>query len=171
LCRERSGIGTCGQYNQPHMPEELVTLWRYRDLPEALVARAKLDSDAVWCVLADDNVVRLDWFWSNAFGGVRLQVEDTDAEHALALLAEEIPAGFTAEETGETYQQPDCPKCHSRDTSFEPMYRGLAFLLLLMATLYVGLLVVPILLAVPGRIREGLWKCEDCNHEWKADYD
>ena len=53
------------------MPE-LVTLWRYRDLPEALVAKSKLDSADLWCFLADVNMVYLDWFMSNAIGGVRL---------------------------------------------------------------------------------------------------
>ncbi len=147
------------------MPEELVTLWRYRDLPEALIARGKLDSDAVWCVLADDNIVRLDWFWSNAVGGMRLQVADDDAEHAMALLAEEIPAGFTAEETGEVYQQPECPNCHSRDVAFETMQKRIALVFLGIA------LVWGFLPALPVWIRKKLWKCEDCAYEWKADYD
>jgi hypothetical protein len=140
------------------MPEELVTLWRYRDLPEALVARAKLDSDAVRCVLADDNIVRLSWFWSNAIGGVRLQVEDIDVEHATALLAEDIPVGFTAEETGKAYPQPECPQCRSRDVTFEPMYKGLALLLLNV-------------LSLPVWIPKKSWKCEDCRDRWEAEYD
>jgi hypothetical protein len=140
------------------MPEELVTLWRYRDLPEALVAKSKLDSDAVWCALADNEIVRLDWFWSNAVGGVRLQVADEDVAHAMALLGEEIPAGFLAEETGAAYEQLECPKCHSRDVRFEYMYKGIALVFLW-------------LLALPMWIPKGLWHCEDCLHEWKADYE
>jgi hypothetical protein len=139
------------------MPEQLVTLWRYRDLPEALVARAKLDSQEIWCVLADDNIVRLDWFWSNAVGGMRLQVADEDAEFALSLLAEEIPAGFTAEETGEEYQQPVCPQCHSRDVTFEPVYSGVALLFLYFS--------------LPVWIPKKSWKCEDCQDRWEAEYD
>jgi hypothetical protein len=140
------------------MPEELVTLWRYRDLPEALVAKSKLDSDAVGCALADTEIVRLNWYLSNAVGGVRLQVSDEDVEHAMALLSEEIPAGFSAEETGEAYQQPGCPKCHSRDVRFEHMYKGIALVFLW-------------LLALPIWIPKGLWHCEDCSHEWKSDYE
>jgi hypothetical protein len=145
-------------YNQAHMPEELVTLWRYRDLPEALVARSKLDSQEVWCVLAHDNIVRLDWFWSNAVGGVWLQVADDDAEYAMSVLAEEIPATFTAEETGEAYQQPECPTCHSRDVAFEPLYRGIALF-------FLGL--VPLPVWIPKKS----WSCGDCGHDWKAEYD
>ena len=40
----------------------------------------------------------MDWFWSNLIGGVKLQVAAQDAEAVLAILGEEIPAGFTAEE-------------------------------------------------------------------------
>jgi len=137
---------------------ELVTLWRYRDLPEALVAKSKLDSDAVTCFLADFEIVRLNWFLSNAVGGVRLQVADEDAEHAWALLSEEITAGFTAEETGEAYHQPVCPNCQSRDVAFDYFHRGLAA-----AVLWV--------ISLPVWIPKRSWRCEDCGHEWKADYE
>lgn len=148
------------------MAEQLVTLWRYRDLPEALVAKSKLDSDGVWCALADKEIVRLDWFWSDFVGGVRLQVADEDAEHALALLAEEIPAAFTAEETGEAYRQPECPTCHSRDVSFQPEYRK-------MGLVFLGALIVWLssMLALPVFIPAKSWKCEDCRYEWDAPYD
>lgn len=139
------------------MAEQLVTLWRYRDLPEALVARAKLDSQQIWCVLADDNIVRLNWFLSNAIGGLRLQVEDDDAQLALELLSEEIPERFTVEEIGEEYKQPECTNCHSRDVSFEPFHRGLALVFLQ--------------LGLPVWIPSKSWKCEDCGHHWKAEYD
>lgn len=140
------------------MAEQLVTLWRYRDLTEALIAKSKLESDAVWCTLADTEVVRLDWFRSNFFGGVRLQVADDDAQHAIALLSEEIPAAFAAEEIGEAYEQPVCPQCHSRDVSFEPLYKGIALAFLWLAGLPVWL---------PKR----LWHCEDCGYEWKANHE
>jgi hypothetical protein len=131
---------------------ELVTLWRYRDLPEALVAKSKLDSDDVGCALADREIVRVNWFLSNAVGGVKLRVADEDAEHAIALLSEEIPAGFAAEETGEAYQQPECPQCRSRDVRFEYMYKGMALVFLW-------------LMGLPVWIPKGLWHCEDCSHE------
>jgi hypothetical protein len=149
------------------MAEDLVTLWRYRDLPEALVARSKLDSAGVWCVLADDNIVRLNWFLSNAIGGLRFQVASDDAEHALALLSEEIPASFTAEETGEPYEQPQCPKCHSRDVTFAPLRPGGILLLLWLAPVLAPLYA---LLALLLRAKN-LWLCEDCRHEWSAEYE
>ena len=103
------------------MPDEIVTLWAYRDLPEALIAQGKLQAEGVESFLADENIVRMDWFWSNLIGGVKLQVAAQDAEAALAILGEEILAGFTAEEVGEDYQQPACPRCGSLDVGSLPV--------------------------------------------------
>lgn len=141
------------------MPEEIVTLWRYRDLSEALVAKAKLQSEALRCSLADDNIVRLNWFLSNAIGGVRLQVVDVDAEAAMELLAEAIPPSFSAEETGEEYVQPECPNCHELDTSYETFYRGVTLWALWLWSLPFWI----------PRLKR--WKCEACGNRWKARYE
>jgi hypothetical protein len=137
--------------------DDPITLWRYRDLPEALVAESKLDAEGFECFLVDDNVIRLNWFWSNAFGGVRLCVREDEGEAALALLAEEIPAAFAAEEVGEEYQQPFCPNCGSRDVDFETVHRGVA-----LSALWIFSLPVP--------IPADTWKCEDCGYAWKGEY-
>ena len=73
------------------MPAELVTIANFRDLPEAMLAKGKLESAGIECFLGDDNMVRMDWFWSNLIGGVKLRVAETDAEEAIHLLEEEIP--------------------------------------------------------------------------------
>lgn len=139
------------------MSDDLITLWRYRDLPEALIAYSKLHAEGFDCFLADDNVVRLNWFWSNAIGGVRLQVRADDGESAIAVLAQEIPDSFSAEEVGEEYLQPACPKCGSRDVGFETMYRGIALAALQFC-------------AVPLPTPKDRWECEDCGHHWKGEY-
>jgi hypothetical protein len=51
---------------------DLVTLRRYRDLSEAIVARAVVESAGIYCFLKDENFVRLDWQMSNLLGGIRL---------------------------------------------------------------------------------------------------
>src|ERR1700675_4284501 len=38
---------------------------RYRDLPDASIAKSILDSAGMQNFLANDNVIRLDWLWSN----------------------------------------------------------------------------------------------------------
>jgi hypothetical protein len=150
------------------MPEQIVTLWRYRDLPEAWVAKSKLDSEKVWCFLADQEIVRLDWFLSNAVGGVRLQVADDEVQIAMELLSEEIPASFSADEVGEEYRQAECPRCGSRDVSLVTMAKKLAFLLLCLLYLPASVLA---LLAMAQWVFTKPWRCEDCRHDWKAEYE
>ena len=69
---------------------KLVTISHYRDLPDALLAKGLLEIAGIECFLADDNVVRLDWFLSNAIGNMRLQVEEDDAAEALEILNQPI---------------------------------------------------------------------------------
>jgi hypothetical protein len=55
-------------------------------LPEALVAKGRLDSVGIKCFLSDENTVRMDWLWSNALGGVRLWVREDDLSESADLL-------------------------------------------------------------------------------------
>jgi hypothetical protein len=66
---------------------ELVTIRRYRDLSEAIVARAVIESTGIFYFLKDENLVRLDWQVSNFIGGIRLQVDAVDVEAAEAILS------------------------------------------------------------------------------------
>jgi hypothetical protein len=69
----------------------LVLLCRFRDLPEALLAKGRLESSGVPCFLADDNMVRMDWFISNLLGGVKLLVDPEDFAEASRVLNEPAP--------------------------------------------------------------------------------
>lgn len=90
---------------EPPAPEEapqiesiekrnLVLLRRFRDLPEALLAKGRLESAGIPCSLADDNMVRLDWFISNLLGGVKLLVDAEDFAEASRVLNEPAPQEF-----------------------------------------------------------------------------
>jgi hypothetical protein len=68
---------------------KLIPIRRFRDLPQALVAKGVLDSAGVKCFLSDENTVRMDWMWSNALGGVRLWVREDDLPDAATLLSPE----------------------------------------------------------------------------------
>ena len=77
------------------MTDDVITLWRYR---EALIAQSKLAAEGVESFLTEEDILRMNWYWSNVFGGVRLWVREDQSEPALAALGEEIPAAFTAAE-------------------------------------------------------------------------
>jgi len=60
-------------------------------LPEALLAKSVLDSAGIECFLGDDNLIRMDWLWSNLLGGIKLRVRQEDALEASRLLEGDAP--------------------------------------------------------------------------------
>jgi hypothetical protein len=72
---------------------KLVAVRRFRDLPDALLAKGLLDSENIKCFLSDENTVRMDWLWSNALGGVRLWVREEDVQQAVELLDHDFSNG------------------------------------------------------------------------------
>jgi len=129
----------------------LVTLRNFRDLPEALLAKGSLESAGIECSLADDNMVRLDWFYSNAIGGIKLMVDQADVEAAEQVLTSPIPENFEAEGSG-AYEQPKCPKCGSLDVNFQESDPAA----------YLSLAV-----SVPLPFRRRAWRCRACHAEWE----
>ena len=73
-----------------------VILRKYRDLPAAFVEKSVLEEAGIECFLQDDNVVRMDWLWSNAMGGIKLIVREKDAEDAEKILSQ----GAVSEQAG-----------------------------------------------------------------------
>jgi hypothetical protein len=134
--------------------EDMVTVRQFRDRPEALLAKGCLDSAGIQCALFGENMVRLDWFWSNAVGGVQLRVAPSDADAANEILMQPIPEGFDVPGVGE-YQQPHCPNCQSLDVTFKELNRPASYLTMT--------------LSVPVPIYRRAWRCHSCNVEWEDD--
>ncbi len=137
-------------------PPRLVTIRRFRDLPDALLAKSVLESAEIECFLADDIVIRMDWLWSYALGQIKLRVSDADASSAGELLnASNSPLEkFDVPVIGE-YVQPRCPNCHSLDLRHDPLTRA-AY-----ATLFSNLFFAFFLLLAWPKRRIG-WYCGDC---------
>jgi hypothetical protein len=74
-----------GRTGRPEM-RDLLTIRQFRDLPEALLAKSALESAGIECFLGDDNLIRMDWLWSNMLGGIKLRVRQEDAIVASRLL-------------------------------------------------------------------------------------
>jgi hypothetical protein len=83
-------------------PDQPIVLRRYRDLPAAVIERSVLENSGIECTLLDDNLVRMDWFWSNALGGIKLVVREKDAEEANRILNESTPIDPANEESGKS---------------------------------------------------------------------
>jgi hypothetical protein len=132
----------------------LVTVRQFRDLPEALLAKGSLESAGIECFLADDNLVRLDWFISNFIGGIKLNVRAADAANAQKLLDEPILEGLYVDGVG-LYEQPRCPKCRSLDINFQELDRPIAYM--------------SAFLRVPMPVQRPGWRCHACDAEWEDD--
>jgi len=139
-------------------PPGPVTLRRYRDLPDALLAKSILDSAAVECFLADENIIRMNWLWSNLVGGVKLWVRPEDVD-AVQLLDQGYLESFVVGGVGE-YKQPRCPKCQSFEVSYRGLIRRLAYTSIL-GTWIAG--IVPAL-----RIHHRGWNCRACGYSWEG---
>lgn len=74
--------------------QNTVTLRQFTDLHEAFLAKGSLDSAGIECWLIDDNMVRMDWFTANVFGGIKLRVKPEDVDAAEEILDQPIPEEF-----------------------------------------------------------------------------
>src|SRR5260370_17361888 len=70
------------------MSDTLVTVGTFWSPVEANLARNRLEAAGMQAFLVSEESVSMAWHLTNAFGGVKLQVGDGDAEEAQAILAE-----------------------------------------------------------------------------------
>ena len=134
------------------MENEPITLYRYRDLPEAVIAQGMLASAGIESFLRDENTIRMDWMWSQLIGGVRLQVAAEDEEAARELLAAPMPESYSAEDVGEAFAQPRCPVCNSLDVKHPGINKAWSYFLMW--------------LGIPFPVPSKRWHCESCGAEW-----
>lgn len=129
----------------------LISVRRFRDLPEALLAKGSLESSGIESFLTDDNMIRMDWFMSNLLGGIKLAVNEEDVEAATAILDEPAPEIFEVDGVGE-YQQPRCPECQSLDVNFKQLSK-VAY-----PSAWLG---------IPLPLHDKAWTCRSCGHHWE----
>ncbi len=120
-------------------------------MPDAFLFGSILDSAGIECYLADENTIRMDWFWSNLLGRIKLCVRKMDAETASSLLEQGIPEKFDVDGVGE-YQQPRCPMCQSLEVSFRGLNKAVDY--------------TRALLGGPRPLHRSLWECDACGYQW-----
>ena len=106
----------------------LTSVARYSLPYEAHLARARLESEGIPAFVADEHTINMQWLYSDALGGVRLQVPEPWALRALSVLAED------REQVLMEAQQVDtdlCRHCGSADTEYHQIGRRWAFLMFL----------------------------------------
>jgi hypothetical protein len=131
----------------------LVTVRRYRDLAQAFVGRSLLESAGIPAWIADEHLVRMDWFYSNLVGGLRLQVDEHEELAAREVLEQPAPGAIAYSEE-QAYIQPTCPECGSDEvtpgggTDTGPSLMALHSL------------------SIPVPRRTTAWRCGACGAHW-----
>lgn len=147
----------------------LVTIATFGYPTEAYISKTKLDSEGIWSFVADEYTVTMNWLYSNAIGGVKLQVKEADIEKALAALTQNLPnREFIEEDIEESEERFKCPSCGGINLTYQRYATGLVFGSWLLSWLsfifFFGMeggFVLPFL--------KRKWHCQDCKFEWKAD--
>jgi hypothetical protein len=122
---------------------------------EAHLARTRLESEGIQCVVRDEYLVRVNWLLSNAIGGVKLMVPEWEADRARDILRPRPRLVVVADETDVAGEDElICPRCRSYDVYFHRFNQRIAGL----AWLMFGFI-------VPWLSRK--WVCKQCGYEWK----
>jgi len=138
------------------MSEKLVTVAAFSLAIEADLARTKLESEGIECVVADEHTVTMNWLYSNAVGGVKLKVWESDLQSAREILEQEPITEEGSKNEAARHKELHCPGCGSTDVYFERFSRRLAF-------------ASWILLSFPLPFLKKKWNCRKCGHEWRHD--
>ncbi len=137
-----------------------VTVRKFMNVPDALLAKTILDSAGLECYLGDEHIVRMHWFWSSFMGGVKLRVREEDVATAAELLDQGPPEAFDVDGVGE-YKQPRCPNCQSLDVSFEELDKPVAYGSL------AGVWFTGLLPPIPIPLKRLGWNCHSCGYAWE----
>jgi hypothetical protein len=106
----------------------LTTIATYSFPYEAQIAWAKLDSEGIPAFVADEQTINMQWLYSNAMGGVRLQVPEVYVQQAIELLAEDSSEVVEQDQGNDASQ---CSACGSNKTEPYQQGRRWAFLVFL----------------------------------------
>ncbi len=120
----------------------MLTLAKFQSPDEAHLARMKLEGSGIEAFIADETLVSMNWLYSNAIGGIRLQVREEDLERAMEILQ------LAPSEEGIV----TCPRCGSQNIKYRKIGPAAAL----------GLLIGFLLPAKANKI-----DCVDCEHSFE----
>ena len=136
----------------------MITVATFSKPEEAHLLRLRLGAGGIDAYVQDENTVQMNWLYSNAIGGVRVQIDETDLEAAREIVA--LPP-VKAGEAGEV-ELTECPDCSSTNTAPDERPRRLAFLSMIFSMVTFGV-------AFPFAFLRRRWQCADCGHTWKPE--
>ena len=140
----------------------LVTIATFSYPTEAYITKSKLDAFGIWSFVADDYTVMMNWLFSNAIGGVKLQVKENDAEQARKIITSNTSVSKIEdinEKTGEF-----CPSCHSPNIYYNRYNLRAFFTFWFLSYLFGSLFGFGSGFSIPFFKRR--WRCANCGYEW-----
>ena len=137
-----------------HEPVTMVTVAAYSHPLEARVALGHLEDAGIPCFLADEHIVTMNWTWSNAVGGVRLQVPESAAARAVEMLNSTAAAATLEPAPAADEDTEVCPACGSWKVERQWLGRRLVYALW-------------IVLHVPIPLAWRVERCLDCGRKWR----
>jgi tetratricopeptide (TPR) repeat protein len=76
-------------------PNQFTTIATFSFPTEAYIPKTRLEAEGIPAFVADADTISMNWFFSNALGGVKLQVRVEDAPRAIEILSQEAePEGW-----------------------------------------------------------------------------
>jgi DNA-directed RNA polymerase subunit RPC12/RpoP len=145
------------------MNDGLVTIATYWEPIEANLMRSKLLSEGIECILLDENLISVQPFYSNAIGGIKLQVLENDSVRAKEILAEANtpPLHIVHVAKSKPMRKPHgktihCPECNSTSVYYERLTIGELALCILF-------------LGIPLLFIKGKYHCYNCGNKWEKE--
>jgi hypothetical protein len=145
------------------MNDRIVTLAKFTFPTEAYPLITRLEEEGIECFLADENIVSVQPFLSNAVGGVKINIREEDWERASIILKElktesEKKESLVDDKWKKGFVKVDvyCPNCESSNVYIKRFSFFKTVLAVLFAFIYLPLTFIK---------KEHF--CADCGHIWK----
>ena len=134
---------------------KLITAKIFDNPIDAHLLKTKLESEGVSCYLFDEHTISINPLYSNAVGGIKLKILDTDIERTREILnrIEKTPL------TNDDNVIIKCPNCDSHN-----IYSGFKSMKGLKGTLSI---ILSFLFMIFPIYHKTVFKCKDCNTEFK----
>ena len=144
---------------EPQQPQ-LVTIRTFSQAMEAHIVRSRLEAEGIQSFVADEHTVDANWLYSNAIGGVKLQVHRADVPQVQEVLARQTgglePDALVGEgQPSEDQPSVTCPHCGSDQVHYVRYARR---------ALYLSW----VLLQFPLPFLRRRWECRECGRHWKV---
>ena len=124
----------------------MITLTTVTYLHEADMLCVKLGAVGIKTFIPDQNTTSVQPFYSNAIGGIRVQIDENDLTRCAKILKDELPQTNRG--------MFECPKCKSDSVTYEKISKRFAFFSLF-------------LIGIPLLWLKREYTCNLCGHKWR----